>query len=77
VDNFQELTAELLEELETWTGEGIAADLKEKAHSALIAAKTQPLVNALEWIASVSAREYEYQSIARDALNKWRANHDK
>lgn len=74
MDNFQELAAELLKELETWTGEDIATDLKEKAHSALISAKARPLVNALEWIASVSAREYEYQRVAQDALNKWRAN---
>ena len=75
MDNFQELTAELLRELETWTAQSIATDLKARAHNSLILAKAQPLVDTLEWIATVSALDYEYQSVARDALYKWRASH--
>lgn len=74
MDDFKELTSELLQQLERWTGREIAKDLKERAHRTLERSKADKLVNALEWISKVSATEYEYKQTARNALQEWYKN---
>lgn len=72
MDDFKSLSLELLKELEKWTGREVAKDLKKRAHEALTLAKTEPLVEALQWIAIVNATESEYQEKAKNALEEWR-----
>lgn len=74
MEDFKELTSQLSQELERWTGKEIAKDLKERAHRALEISKADKLVDALEWISKVSATEYQYKQMARNALQEWYKN---
>lgn len=60
--------SKLLQILNTWL-HAIGANLKVSPD---IESRAQPLVEALQWIATVNALDREYQAVAKKALKEWK-----